>query len=77
MLLDLIKNQAVFYKHYIIHNKIKDNILSKTSCEQFVARVIGIRNLTGEDKGDIYPDDVFNIVKKQGIIYDYSDQYRK
>jgi len=44
-------------------NKLKSEITSGTSCSEYVARVVGLSNITGANKGIYLPDDIFNILK--------------
>jgi len=45
--------------------KIYDNIFSGTCCDEFVARVIGLSNEKGKDKGKYFPEDIYNIILKR------------
>lgn len=45
--------------------KIYDNIFSGTCCDEFVARSIGLSNLKGVNKGNFFPEDIYNIIFKK------------
>lgn len=44
-------------------NKLEDELKSGTSCDEYVARVTGISNRSGDDKGDLFPIDVYDKLK--------------
>ena len=55
--------EAVYVDHVILPEKLKEHIKSGTSCGQFVLRTIGKSDLKGSDKGEYYPQDVYNMIK--------------
>jgi len=55
--------KAVFIDNNDIDiNKLRSEIISGTDCAEYVARVIGLSDKTGLDKGKYYPDDLYNIL---------------
>ena len=65
-----IKRFSELYPIYIpIKNidtyKIYDNIFSGTCCDEFVARVIGISNEKGINKGEYFPEDIYKLLLRK------------
>jgi len=54
--------QFTAINHPIDINKLKSEITSGTSCSEYVARVVGLSNKTGPDKGLYLPDDLYRIL---------------
>jgi hypothetical protein len=44
--------------------KLESELTSGTSCGQYVFRVVGLSKLEGPNKGDRYPDDVYECLVK-------------
>ena len=44
-------------------NKLKSELKSGTSCDEFVLRVTGKSKTKGDDKGKHTPEDVYNILQ--------------
>lgn len=60
---ELIAQSGVFIKApNLIEKKLVEDISSGTSCDEYVLRCLGISNRTGSDKGDKFPDDVYDIL---------------
>ncbi len=60
---DEFKN-AVYLKTKVDGEKLISELKSGTDCAEYVARCAGLSNLTGKDKGNLWPGDVFNLLKK-------------
>lgn len=60
---ELVGQRAVFIRApLILEGKLKSEIKSGTSCDEFVLRVIGVSERKGDDKGNMFPDDVFTLL---------------
>lgn len=59
---DEFKN-AIFIKANIKSEKLMNELKSGTDCAEYVARCTGLSNLTGNTKGKLWPEDVFNRLK--------------
>lgn len=62
------KEKATFLQTEIIPEKLEQEIKSETSCEQFVLRVMGMSMLKGKDRSNLYPQDIYNIIKNKKNI---------
>lgn len=60
---DEFKN-AVYIKARIKSEKLLSELKSGTDCAEYVARCTGISKLKGNNKGELYPEDVFNLLKE-------------
>ena len=65
---ELEEQGAVFFNALIQPEKLSSELKSGTSCEQFVLRVLGLSELTGGDKGSLWPDDVYKMLKEGSKI---------
>ena len=45
--------------------KIYNNVFSGTCCDEFVARVIGLSNNKGTNKGEYFPEDIYKLLKRR------------
>lgn len=54
-----------FINYYIDLHKLQSEINSGTSCSEYVAKVTGLSNRTGYNKGIYFPDDIFRILKEK------------
>ncbi len=61
---DEFKN-AVYLKAKINYEKLISELKSGTDCAEYVARCTGLSNLVGENKGELWPEDVFNLLDKE------------
>jgi len=55
---------ATYLKTNIIPEKIPIEIASGTDCAEFVARCTGLSEKTGPDKGQLWPEDIYNLLNK-------------
>lgn len=46
--------------------KLKKELKSGTDCAEYVARCTGLSNLKGSTKGDLWPEDVYELLKNNG-----------
>ncbi len=58
--------KAVFLDNIDIDDqKLESEIKSGTDCAEYVARCTGLSKLKGKDKGELYPEDVYRLLKKE------------
>ena len=66
---ELLKQKAVFVSiSEIDRKKLEMEIISGTSCDEYVLRCIGISDRKGNDKGDRFPDDVYDLLIGKNIV---------
>lgn len=65
---ELVAQNAKFVPVKASTRKLKKEIKSGTSCDEFVLRSTGHSGLSGSDKGNKFPEDVFNILTKTAGI---------
>lgn len=58
---ELDRQKARYVPFRVFPSKL-DEVKSGTSCENFVLRAIGISRLIGPNKGELYPQDAYNII---------------
>lgn len=56
---------AVYLETKIDTEKLTSEIKSGTDCAEFVARCANLSNLNGSSKGDLWPEDVYNLLQKK------------
>jgi len=59
---------AVFVDTKIKNKKILEELKNGTDCAEYVARCIGFSNLTGSNKGELWPEDIFNLLQESKNI---------
>jgi len=59
---ELLSQRAVFCEVHILDERLENELKSGTSCDEFVLRVPGHSQRTGNDKGDQCPDDVYKLI---------------
>ena len=64
---EFTKQKAKFVKTLIDSDKLKSELTSGTSCDEFVLRATGHSNLTGDNKGTRYPEDVKKILESDFV----------
>lgn len=62
---ELKELNAIFIESHIIVSKLNSELKSGTSCDEFVLRVLGLSDKVGDNKGELYPDDVYDLLVKK------------
>jgi hypothetical protein len=58
-------NLTIIKNVKIDNSKLVKEIRSEIDCAEYVARVIGNSSLTGTNKGEKFPDDIYNLLKRR------------
>lgn len=60
---DLLEQKAIFVRiNNLSEHRLETELYSGTSCDEYVLRCLELSDRKGSDKGDKFPDDVYEIV---------------
>jgi len=54
---------AIYLDYSINTKKLVSELKSRTDCAEYVARVSELSNRNGSNKGNLWPEDVYNLMK--------------
>ena len=60
---------AIYIEHEVNKEKLMNELKSGIDCAEYVARSIGLSDLTGCNKGSFWPEDIYNhLTQKQNFL---------